>query len=219
MDHLTFHGKWLSQCREQVRDRFRNDENVRIQMDDEIMNNFLLQALHVRGRSFQTKRFFGQGSLQTGVVSDEDRFRQRVAQKRVGSDRDRFTKKCSQTKVVRPKGAFGGKGEGKKGVYGVDDPHWPGEYDQQWPGEWPPAQAAAAAAPALQPPFPWRSAAATSALSDPWAWAGGFHSLAPAGSVPKVLLVARLFDRSRPTICLARCETTSAPPGRGRSSQ
>jgi hypothetical protein len=100
------------------------------------------------------------------------------------------------------KGAFG-KGKGKsKGVYGIDDPHsqWAAEWDQQWPAEWPPAQtsqaawppaAAAAAALPVAPQYPWmNAAAATSSPTDPWAWAGGFHSLAPAKANPKVLPIA-----------------------------
>jgi len=95
------------------------------------------------------------------------------------------------------KGAFG-KGKGKKGVYGVDDT-WQPEYEQQWPTDWPPAQAAwppvqaaqqAAAAPAVAPQYPWMSAQATASPTDPWAWAGGFHSLAPAQAKPKVLPTA-----------------------------
>ena len=94
------------------------------------------------------------------------------------------------------KGAFG-KGKGKsKGVYGIDDPHsqWAAEWDQQWPAEWPPAQtsqAATAAVPPVAPRYPWMSAAAaTSAPSDPWAWACGFHSHAPAKEITKVLPIA-----------------------------
>ena len=39
------------------------------------------------------------------------------------------------------------------------------------------------------------------------------------GLCPRFCQSLRLFDRSRPTTCLARCVTTSAPPGRGHSSQ